>query len=92
LKSCRQGRTLGLTLITVRTPPGGADPGDEILTGWDAELGEDVPEVGLDSLDADAQLGGRLAVGVACGDEAGHCLLGGDETDEGEWFLAPRGQ
>jgi hypothetical protein len=49
----------------VRTGSSGeADAGDEVLAGPDAELGEDVPEVGLDGLDADVELGGRLAVGV----------------------------
>ena len=36
---------------------GGADADDEVFAGADAELVEDVPEVGFDGLDADIQLG-----------------------------------
>ena len=61
----------------------GTDAGDEVLAGSDAELGEDVPQVGFDGLDADVELGCRLAVGVAGGDKAGYRLLGGGETGEG---------
>src|SRR5207237_10603566 len=54
-----------------------------VLAGSAAELGEDMPEAGLDGLDADVELGCRLAVGVTGDDEAGYRLLGGCKTDEG---------
>ena len=53
-----------------------AGAGDEVFAGSDAELVEDAPEVELDGLDADVQLGCRLPIGAAGGDQAGHRLLG----------------
>ena len=69
-----------------------ADAGGEVCARSDAEFGEDVPEVGLDGLDADVELGRGLPVGVADGDQAGHCLLGGGETNEGGCGFWPRGR
>jgi hypothetical protein len=41
-------------------------------SGGDAELAEDVAQVRFDGLLAEEQLGGDLAVGLACGNQLGH--------------------
>ncbi len=91
-KPCRQGRPLVTTLGSCWLRRRGADPGDQLLTGSDAELAGDVPEVELDGLDADVQLGGGLPVGPAGGDQAGHRLLSRGEADEGGYGFRPRGR
>ena len=46
----------------MRAGLGAAGAGDEVLPGSDAELAEDMAEVELDGLDANVELGCRLAV------------------------------
>ena len=47
-------------------------PGDDFLARGEAELGEDVADVGLDGSLADREVVGDVAVGEMTGQERGH--------------------
>jgi hypothetical protein len=66
-----------VVLLTWGTDPpaAGCLPGGELRAGGESELGEDVPDVGLDGALADVLGGGDLAIGQSLSDVGGDLFL-----------------